>query len=315
MLFGTVNQSELEMSNNTTPSSTIEYMPRTAFEIATAVVIAVLSPAAVAGNALILAAVWKKTFQRTPFHMLLSGLAFTDLCTGLIAQPFFAASTLIYGASPRVLYSMPKLLTTMETIADCSAIFFINITVLLITLMSFERWLHMSRRSLVTSRRGCFTVMFLLLIPIPIVVCRVLADENKANERSIYIMTMTVMFFSYLSTSFACFKVYQLIRRHQQQVQANGTSQNFGRPVIDLAKYKKSVASILYIVLLFSFCFIPFIVSSGVYVSVPLTSETFVAIRLSIVLLFLSSSLNPALFVWRMNDIRSGVKQLFCRDS
>lgn len=48
------------------------------------------------GNALILAAFLKKTFPRTPFHILLSGLAFTDLCTGLIAQPFVASKTLVF---------------------------------------------------------------------------------------------------------------------------------------------------------------------------------------------------------------------------
>ena len=61
----------------------------------TAVVIAVLSPVAVVANALILATIWKRTFVRTSFHLLLTGLALTDFCTGLIAQPFFAASFFI----------------------------------------------------------------------------------------------------------------------------------------------------------------------------------------------------------------------------
>ena len=64
------------------------------YEVAfsTAIAMAVLSPVAVMGNALILVVIWKKTFVRTPFHILLSGLALTDLCTGLISQPFFAAA-------------------------------------------------------------------------------------------------------------------------------------------------------------------------------------------------------------------------------
>ncbi len=275
----------------------------------TATILAVLSPVAVIGNALILAVIWKKTFARTPFHILLSGLAFTDLCTGLVAQPLVAAATLKYEGNPIVEYD------TMSTIGDSSAIYFISITVLLITLTSIERWLHMSRRSLVTSRRCCFAVLMLLMIPIPAVVFRVLVNKNDTYERHTYIMTMALFFSCYLITSFAYFKVYRILRHHQQQVQANETSQSFGRQAIDLAKYKKSVASMLYIVVLFSFCFIPFIVSSGVFINVPITFETAVAIRVSSVLLFLSSSLNPGLYVWRMNDIRSGVKQLLCRDS
>ena len=133
--------------------------PWTTFEFAIATVIAVLSPVAVAGNGLILAATWKKTFSRTPFHILLSGLAFTDLSTGLIAQPFYAGSTLMKVANHRVEYFI------FSTIGDSSAIYFILITVLFIAVMSIERWLHMSQRSLVTSRRGCFTVILLSLIP------------------------------------------------------------------------------------------------------------------------------------------------------
>ena len=51
-----------------------------------ATAIAMLSPVAVVGNAIILATVWRKTFPRTTFHILLSRIALNDLCTGLIAH-------------------------------------------------------------------------------------------------------------------------------------------------------------------------------------------------------------------------------------
>ena len=285
------------------------------FTFTIATIIAVLSPVAVAGNALILSVIWKKTFIRTPFHILLSGLAVTDLCTGLIAQPFSAAANLMYAANPRPQYDMWLLHITLKTIGESGAIYFISLTVLLITLMSIERWLHMSRRSLVTSRRGHFTVIILLTIPIPAVVYRVLADKDVTYTKNIYIITMVLLLTCYLTTAFANFKVYRIIRHHQQQVQANETSHNFGHAAIDLAKYKKSVASMLYIVLLFSLCFVPYFVSAGVQINVPQSFETTVALRVSFVLLFLSSSLNPGLYVWRMNDIRNGVKLLLCRVS
>ena len=274
----------------------------------TSIVIAVLSPIAVVGNALILAAVWKKTFVRTPFHILLSGLAITDLCTGLIVQPFYAVTTFMYLLNCRLAYDMPKLLVAMNTISVCSAIYFISITVLLITLMSIERWLHMSRRTLVTSLRGYFTVIILLLIPFPTV-----ASQLYQLTRVVNILIITLLLACYLTTSFACFKVYRIIRGHQQQVRANETSHNnFGQRAIDLAKYKKSVASLLYILLLFSFCFLPFIVYIGLVLNQGISSEIFLVERVSLVLLFLSSALSPGLYIWRMNDIRNRVKQFFC---
>ena len=281
----------------------------------TAIIIAVLSPVAVAGNALILAAIWKKTFVRTSFHILLSGLAFTDLCTGLIVQPCYVASVLMYVANPCVENDGSLLSVVLKTIGQSSAIYFIAFTVLLITLMSIERWLHMSRRSSVTSRLGCLTVIVLLLPPTPAVVFRVLSNSKQSHIHNMRIAILVSIIPCYLVTLFAYFKVYQIIRRHQQQVQANETSQDFGQPAIDLAKYKKSVASMIFILLLFSVSFLPYIVASGVYLSLSRkrSGVELAALQASIALLFLSSALNPGLYIWRMNDIRSGVRQLLCK--
>ena len=276
----------------------------------TALVIAVSSPVAVVGNALILAAICKKTFVRTPFHILLSGLAISDLCTGLIAQPFIVAVTFIYLKRPKEVCDNPKLHFALIGIGNGSATYLITITVLFITLISIERWLHMYRQSLVTAHRGYFTVATVLILPIPLVVARLFGDVKYETYRSgVYTTISSLMLFCFVTTSFAYFKVYQIIRHHQKQV--HDTSQNFGQPAIDLAKYKKSVVSILYILLLFSVCFLPLVVSTGIFLFLGVSPEIGVSLGVSMVLLFLSSALNPGLYLWRMNDIRNAVKQLF----
>ena len=65
----------------------------------------------------------------------------------------------------------------------------------------------------------------------------------------------------------------------------------------------------LYIVLLFSMCFLPFSVSSAVAL-ITTAEVTEKAMNISLVLVNLSSSLNPWLYIWRMRDIRRGLKQL-----
>ena len=122
------------------------------------------------------------------------------------------------------------------------------------------------------------------------------------------------MLFCYVTTSVAYFKVFRIIRQHQQQVQGDQSSQNVGQPTINLAKYKRSLVSILYILALFSFCFLPMIATLAVTAQVGANPETMAAYLVSSVLLFSSSSLNPGLYLWRMNDIRNGVKQLFCKN-
>jgi len=234
------------------------------------------------------------------------------LCTGLIAQPFIVAVIFIYLKKPKEICDNPKLHFAIVGIGNGSATYLITITVLFITLISIERWLHMYRRSLVTAHRGYFTVATVLIIPIPLVVIRLFDDLEPETYRSgVYTTMLILMLFCFVITSFAYFKVYQVIRHHQRQVQEHDTSQNFGQPAIDLAKYKKSVVSILYILLLFSVCFLPFVVSTWIFLLLGESVELGVSFSVSMVLLFLSSALNPGLYLWRMNDIRNVVKQLF----
>ena len=296
--------------NFTTPCSSLddsgrEFSSRSYATFASYIIIAILSPVAVAGNALILGAIWRKTFQRTPFHILLSGLAFTDLCTGLISQPLMAGRYFLHLSIPRTSIARPVILMVIKTMGNISAVYFVAMTLLIMTLMSIERWLHMSRRSLVTSRRGCFTVAVVLLIPVPLAVFKGVIIIKGTSDRQLNTTIGTFMLFCYLTTCVAYFKVFRIIRQHRQQVQGNQSSQNCGQPAINLAKYKKSVVTILYILALFSFCFLPVIVC----LVVPHVDES---VSLSLMLLFLSSSLNPCLYLWRMNDIRNGVKELFC---
>ena len=93
--------------------------PRIAF-FSTSITIALLSPVVVAGNAMILAAVWKNNFVRTPFHILLSCLAFSDLCTGIVAQPFYSVTFLMCSMNSTPVYDSPRLLTALRTIGEGS---------------------------------------------------------------------------------------------------------------------------------------------------------------------------------------------------
>ena len=301
--------------NSTSPSSFDDLSdqnldsPDDELTFSTAVVIALLSAPAVVGNALILATIWRRTFLRTSFHSILSGLAVTDFLTGLISQPLYASLHLIHGKNAPVIQDNPEVVIVIGIITGFSTYLLVNITIATMTVMSVERWLHMSRRSLTTSHHRYYAAIVILLFPIPSLIVYSLALKEPALWNTLFKVTIANFSFCYFITSFAYFKVYRIIRRHQLQTQATGISQNFGQPAIDLTKYKKSVASMLYIFLLFSVCFSPFAVSSAIAL-ITTTEVTQGALDLSLVLVFLSSSLNPGLYIWRMRDIRRGLKQL-----
>ena len=136
-----------------------------------------------------LATIWRRTFPRTTFHILLSGIALNDFCTGLIAQSCYATSFLISSTKDSKVKDNTNLAAILHTVGEATGNFFVSVTIQTITAMSIERWLFMSRSSFITSRRRYFTLILMLFLPIPNVVIRVLIHQNFRFEK-IYEITM-----------------------------------------------------------------------------------------------------------------------------
>ena len=287
----------------------------------TSIAVAILSPVVLVSNALVLAAIWRNPSLRTPSYILLAGLAFTDFCTGFITQPFYAAMKLIYlvDLQLKTVVKRPAFLI-IKAIANGSAIYLTSMTMSIITVMSIERWLHMSRRSLITVRRAYYTVAGLFLFHIPHLVYRVLyVFNNTIYLPGIDITANSFLIFCLIFTSIAYFKVFKKIRSHQQQIQVTYFSQASGQPAINFAKYKKSVFTILYILAIFYVSYIPLAIAFGILIVWGSEKEPAFQPFFDVVMLFvfLSPSLNPVLYMWRMNDIRNEVttlvKRIFCK--
>ena len=288
-----------------------------ALTVSTSVFMAILSPVAVAGNALIMAAICKNPSLRTPTYILLRGLAFTDFCTGLITQPLYTASELICLETPQNMNNPSSFLAFAVGITSGCGAYFTIMTVSLITMIAIERWLHMARRSLLTVRRIYFIMIVVSLLLIPFAMFHNLRIFNKTYLPATNIIFFVLFLICTISTTIAYFKVFRIIRSHQRQIQTNEPAHNFCHQAINLEKYKKSVFSMLYILGVFYVSFLPVLFFLGLSIWLSHSQlELFYIVSASFV--FLSSSLNPLIYLWRMNDIRHEVKQLlkhlFCKD-
>ena len=279
------------------------------------ILIALLLPVAVIANGLVLAAIWRKPSLRTPSYILLAGLAFTDFCTGLISQPLWIANALPRYLDPDQFYTsdrskLPKLYSITTSIGEGCAKYFYQLTVLLVTLMSIERWLLMTHRSVLTVRRVSYIVVVLSLLMLPSLVF----PYGKGSNYSVISLVTCCL----IVTTVAYFKVFRIIRRHQLQIQANALSQDHAQPAINFNKYKKSVFTILIILAVFYITYMPVIITlSLLWFLLQNPNLRELILHVSILLGYLSSSLNPLIFLWRMKDIRNEVitllKGLFCK--
>ena len=145
--------------NGVSNSNTTHYQ----VTLASCVVTALLAPLAVAGNAFILAAIWGNPSLRTPSYVLLAGLAVTDFFTGLLTQPFFVVHRLAEITGKEKMYCIGGIVT------ESASSYFSALTFFVMAMIAVERWLHMSRRSLLTVRRvvilyNTFAAVFLISV-------------------------------------------------------------------------------------------------------------------------------------------------------
>ena len=181
-------------------------------KLSISIIVAMMSPLAFAGKTVILAVIWRNSSLRTPSYILLSGLVVSDLCMGLITQPFYVAVYTICLEKP-IQDVNGDFLNTAVTISIGCGNYLRFVSALIITLMSIERWLHMARRSFVTGRRAGFLVI-LLLLPMPLAFVIFLdAKKGSHGHRANSIVFMLLLVYL-ITTTFAYYKVFRIVRAH-----------------------------------------------------------------------------------------------------
>ena len=126
-----------------------------------------------------------------------------------------------------------------------------------------------------------------------------------------------LLMLSLLVSVFSYAKIFKTLRYRQVQVHRNtqqGQRPNGGGNQLNIARYKKTVYSIAWVQLALLICYIPYIVlrflSPLGLLDKLLSTEKSIILELFLTLLFLNSSLNPALYCWRIRDVRQEVKNI-----
>ena len=162
---------------------------------------------------------------------------------------------------------------------------------------------------MITVKRVYEAYFVMYLLPIPLIAFRLVQSTDGCVFLRSDVAEGIVVLLCLLITAFFYFKVFQIIRLHQNQIHVNQQNHNFGQPAID----KRSVITILYISGLFAICYLPsalFLIVMLFYPNFQFKVEVVMVTRILTSLYFLLSALNPLLYCWRMRDLRSKVTQL-----
>ena len=271
-----------------------------------------LSITAFLGNVLIITALQKPSSLHPPSKLLLGCLAITDLCVGLISQPLRVTYLLSPNHSRRCYYA--------ERVSDITALIFCAVSLLTMTAISMDRLLALilglRYRHVVTLRRVWVLVVILWLLTTAI------ATTIIYNDAASFSIVGTLIFLCLITSTFCYIKIYLRLRQHQAQLQehVDQGQQNGGRIPMNVARYKKTVSSALWVQLTLVACYLPFGIAQAIFAFNGFnTPVSLLGWEATAGVLMLKSSVNPFIYSWKIKEIRQSVKdtirQLCCFSS
>ena len=256
-----------------------------------------LSITAFLGNVLALIALHKVSSIYPPTKLFFQCLAVTDICVGLILQP----SYVIYIMS-RITHLNVNIFYYIYKAYETSNLILCGVSILTSTAISVDRLLALllglRYRHVVTLRRVRIVIICFWLIGAsggPIWMWR--EDIALMAAFVVTILCLVTSIFSYT-------KIHFKLRNHQAQVQ-NHVPANGGGIPLNIARFKKTISSILWVQLALVVCYVPIDIVTVLFLNGIGNDAAWLATH---TLLFLNSSLNPILYCWKIREVRQQVK-------
>ncbi|XP_078349800.1 adenosine receptor A3-like [Oculina patagonica] len=264
-----------------------------------------LSITAFLGNALILVALRKESSLHQPSKLLFRCLATTDLCVGLISEPFHLIA-MISAANKKWNFCRYALFTN-----HIASYLLCSVTLLTLTAISVDRLLALllglRYRQVVTLKRIYATVATFWIFSF------VAATSYFGNHQKPIWFGCIVISFCVVTSIVSYSKIFLTLRNHHSQVHGNiQEQQQPGQTIpLNIARYRKAVSSALWVQLTLVTCYLPFgIVGVFSYINLYYLSPSRVlALSITATLVYLNSSLNPLLYCWKISEVKQAVKQ------
>ena len=253
------------------------------------------------GNILILVALHKESSLHAPSKLLFRTLATTDFCVGLIAEPLYA-TYLISSLSERrnschyvlAISAFTGRILCFVSLFTLAAISVDRLLALLLRLryrqvVTLERMYRIVIVSWVLSTAGA-TMLFW-------------------NEHITSLCGCVVVVLCVITSIFSYTKIFLTLRHNQIHAQGNVNQGQSSQTVqLNIARYKKTVSSALWVQLALVVCYLPFGIEEVLRLQTGVSSYIIVARFYSGTLVYLNSSLNPILYCWKIREVRQAVK-------
>ena len=258
----------------------------------------ILTLTSLTGNTLILIALQKISTLHSSSKFLFRCLSCTDLFVGLFSQPIFVTYL------SALVNKNWKICELTGSLAFISGSILCGQSISTLTAISLDRLLslllRLRYRQVVTFNRVRLFVTISWINNIAFAM-------TYLWSRRLFFVGSCVWLLLLLSISSCCYlKIYVSLRR--QQVQVHGFQVNPSAS-LNMERYKKTVASALWIYFTLLLCYLPHIITMAVSLLHGLSPCDAISWNISGILVFLNSSLNPILYCWKIREVRQAVKE------
>ena len=262
-----------------------------------------LSYTAIMLNIVTIHALRKTSSLPRTLKTLLLSLAVSDVGVGLVGQPFYTSLLVKWlqqndpGCNTYMVFNV-----IMGVFATAS---FLGVVA-----VSVDRFLaihlHLRYQELVTHKRVVAVVIFIWVLSL-FVSLMILWVPRYFSSVLVMILVAVGLFI----TAVVYIKIYFAVQRHKNQIHVLQVQQpTENEEISNLANAVKSAFGIFYVFLLFLLCYMPSLIGMAVY-EINGPSIPFKKVFLfSWTLAYLSSSLNPVIYCWKMRHIRHSITNI-----
>ena len=268
-----------------------------------------LALTATIGNALVLAAIWKTPSLHCATNVLIFSLALSDLGVGLITQPLWISSELSFVRPEyyRLFIKVP--LFQMISGSLC------GVSLLTVTLIGVDRYLavklHLRYKEFITTQRTACAVVVIWVVSISAMAATFLIS---ARFQQVFEIIVSPVIIACLFINISVYqKLYRLCRFHHTKIQdQTGFQRNSSlyQRAVNEARFRKSVKTMFFIVLAFTLCYSPFFCTNVAIIIKSRPSLVTSISKYTTTLVFANSSVNPALVIFQLTELRLAVKQI-----
>ena len=251
------------------------------------------------GNAAILITIFKTPSLHSPAHILLAGLALSDFAFGFIVQPLLLSIVLSAGYNHDLPLATFRLMCSSF---NCSAIVLCGVSLGTSIAIALDRLLalrlHLRYAVIVTKFRVIVVLTCIWLFQgffIPMYFWQV---ETFGRFIAIKICVVIVVNFAiYLN-------IHLIVRHHQIRIQYQHPEQLAN--IFSLKRLKNSALNTFLVFIFLLVCSLPFLY-------VYFNDRVSITIHyIAIATIFLNTSFNPFVYSWRLREIRTATKRIFC---